>query len=112
MPNFVALYALNASLRYLEGIGVANIAAHADPLVAEAESGLHALGIKPMCRWNGTGILAFQHPRSTELHAALERENVHVMHNAGRIRIAVHGYNTQNDIRRFLRVLATLLAKV
>src|SRR6185436_9853769 len=34
MPNFVALYALNASLRYLQGVGVAKIAAHADPLVA------------------------------------------------------------------------------
>jgi len=112
MPNFVALYALNASLRYLEGVGVANIAAHADPLVAEAEAGLRELGVKPMCRWNGSGILAFQHPRSTELHAALERENVHVMHNAGRIRIAVHGYNTQNDIHDFLRVLGTLLEKV
>ena len=31
------------------------------------------------------------------------------MHNAGRIRIAVHGYNTQDDIGRFLRVLGTLL---
>jgi cysteine desulfurase / selenocysteine lyase len=112
MPNFVALYALNASLRYLEGVGVANIAAHADPLVAEVEAGLREMGVKPMCRWNGTGILAFQHPRSTELHAALERENVHVMHNAGRIRIAVHGYNTQNDIHHFLRVLGTLLEKV
>jgi selenocysteine lyase/cysteine desulfurase len=112
MPNFVALYALNASLRYLEGVGVENIAAHSDPLVAEAEAKLRRLGVKPMCRWqsgNASGILAFQHPRSTELHAALERENVHVMHNAGRIRIAVHGYNTQNDINHFLQVLAQLL---
>ena len=90
MPNFVALYALNASLRYLEGIGVAKIAAH---------------GIR-WSRWwkwiagvwrgadvpeNGSGILAFQHPRSVEIHAALERENVHVMHHAGRIRVAIHG---------------------
>lgn len=112
MPNFVALYALNASLRYLENVGVARIAAHADPLVSAAEAGLREMGVKPLCRWNGTGILAFQHPRSTELHAALERENVHVMHNAGRIRIAVHGYNTQNDVNTFLRVLATLLKKV
>ncbi|MEO7319447.1 MAG: aminotransferase class V-fold PLP-dependent enzyme [Chthoniobacteraceae bacterium] len=111
MPNFVALYALNASLRYLESVDIATIAAHADPLVAEAEAGLRDLGVKPMCRWNGTGILAFQHPRSPELHAALERENVHVMHNAGRIRISVHGYNTPHDIHQFLRVLGTLLEK-
>ena len=112
MPNFVALYALNASLRYLESIGVAGIAAHADPLVAAAETGLRELGVKPMCRWNHTGILAFQHPRSTELHAALERENIHVMHNAGRIRLAVHGYNTREDIHRVLGVLGSLLQKV
>ncbi len=112
MPNFVALYALNASLRYLENVGIANIAAHADPLMIEVEAGLRDLGVKPMCRWNGTGILAFQHPQSTELHAALERENIHVMHNAGRIRVAVHGYNTQEDIGQFLRVLDTLLRKV
>jgi selenocysteine lyase/cysteine desulfurase len=112
MPNFVALYALNASLRYLEGVGVVKIAAHADPLVREAEAGLRELGVTPLCRWNGTGILAFQHPRSTELHTALEREKIHVMHNAGRIRIAVHGYNTRDDIQRFLRVLSSLLEKV
>ncbi len=110
MPNFVALYALNASLRYVDGVGVAAIAAYADPLVAVAEVGLRELGIRPMCRWNGTGILAFQHPRSVEIHAALERENVHVMHNAGRIRIAVHGYNREADILRFLSVLRPLLA--
>jgi len=109
MPNFVALYALNASLRYLEEVGVGRIASHADPLVAAAEVGLQRLGMKPMCRWNGTGILAFQHPRSLEIHAALELQNVHVMHNAGRIRIALHGYNTQDDVDHFLSVLGELL---
>jgi selenocysteine lyase/cysteine desulfurase len=109
MPNFVALYALNASLRYLENVGVASISARADPLVAAVENGLNEFGVKAMCRWNGSGILAFQHPRSAELHSALERENIHVMHHAGRIRVAVHGYNTREDIDRFLRVLGPLL---
>lgn len=111
MPNFVALYALNASLRYLEQVGVAKIAEHAGPLVREVETGLRAFGIEPLCRWNGSGIVAFQHPRSTELHAALEREKIHVMHNAGRLRVAVHGYNSRDDVRRFLDVLSSLLQK-
>ena len=110
MPNFVALYALNASLRYLDHIGIGAIAAHADPLVAVAEKGLRALGIQPLCHWNGTGILAFTHPKSTAIHAALESRNIHVMHNAGRIRIAVHGYNTANDVQSFLNVLEEILA--
>jgi selenocysteine lyase/cysteine desulfurase len=112
MPNFVALYALNASLRYLEAVGVAKIAAHADALMAEVESGVRKLGLQPMCAWqpkNASGILAFQHSRSAELHAALERENIHVMHHAGRIRIAIHGYNTAEDVSRLLQVLSTQL---
>lgn len=109
MPNFVALYALNASLRYLDNIGIEAIAAHADPLVATAEKELENLGIRPLCRWNRTGILAFTHPKSTEIHAALESHDIHVMHNAGRIRIAIHGYNTEEDVRKFLSVLCDIL---
>jgi selenocysteine lyase/cysteine desulfurase len=109
MPSFAALYALNAALRYVEQAGVARIAAHADPLTARVEAGLRALGLKPLCTWepgNPTGIVAFRHERSTEIHAALEREEIQVMHNAGRLRVAVHGYNTAEDIERLLRTLA------
>ncbi len=112
MPNFAALYALNASLRYLESVGIAAIAGHANPLTARVDAGLRELGLQPLCPWqpqNPTGIVAFQHERSAAIHAALEREHVHVMHNAGRIRIAVHGYNTPADIDRFLTALAVAL---
>ncbi|HYF34692.1 MAG TPA: aminotransferase class V-fold PLP-dependent enzyme, partial [Prosthecobacter sp.] len=40
MPNFAALYALNASLRYLDSVGIAAIAAHADPLVQKVHQAL------------------------------------------------------------------------
>ena len=109
MPNFAALYALNAGLRYLERVGVARIATHANPLTARAEAGLRELGFQPLCPWesrNPTGIVAFRHERSAEIHAALEEKNVHVMHNAGRLRVAVHGYNTADDIERLLQALA------
>ncbi len=115
MPNFVALYALNASLRYLENVGIGNIARHADPLVCEVEAGLRELGLKPMCTrdpQNPSGILAFQHPQTARLHQALELEHIHIMHHAGRIRIAVHGYNTQADIANLLRVLGAALRSV
>jgi selenocysteine lyase/cysteine desulfurase len=115
MPNFVALYALNASLRYLEGIGVENIQHHADPLVLECETGLRDLGLKPMCvrdPQNPSGILAFQHPQTALLHKALEHEHIHVMHHAGRIRVAIHGYNSHADIANLLRVLETVARTV
>ena len=109
MPNFVSLYALDASLRYLNGITVSAIEAHANPLVQKAHEGLLHLGIRPMSPPQPdcpTGILAFQHPRSQEIYDALVKEDIHVMHHAGRIRIAIHGYNTDSDIEHLLDCLA------
>lgn len=111
MPSFAALYALNAALRYVDGVGVAAISAHADPLVKEAHDGLVGLGYKPMTPLHAdrpTGIVAFMHERSTEIHAALEKAEVHVMHNAGRIRLAAHGYNTREDVQRARAALASV----
>ena len=108
MPNFAAIYALNASLRYLESIGVEKIAACADPLVETLHHGLVELGLKPMAPWQGgncSGIIAFRHSESAAIHAELEREHIHVMHHAGRLRISVHGYNTPEDAERVLGAL-------
>jgi cysteine desulfurase / selenocysteine lyase len=112
MPNFAALYALNASLRYLDAIGIAAISAHADPLVQRLHQALMNIGLKPMCPLHAdrpTGIVAFQHPESAAIHAAFEKANVHVMHHAGRIRFAIHGYNTEEDVARALEVLRSAL---
>lgn len=106
MPNFISLYALNASLRYLKAVGIAAIAAHAGPLVRQAQEGLLELDIRcmaapqPECP---SGIIAFQHPNAAAVHQALLKDNIHVMHHAGRIRIALHGYNTSADVERLLR---------
>jgi selenocysteine lyase/cysteine desulfurase len=58
------------------------------------------------------GILAFRHPAAERLHAYLHARNVHVMSHAGRLRVAVHGYNTAGDVERFLRELAAALRQV
>lgn len=105
MPSFGPIYALNASLRYLEGIGIEQIVAHADKLVESLQRGLQELGLKPMAPLSGSGIIAFQHPQSAKIHAALEAANIHVMHQVGRIRLSLHGYNTGADVDRVLSVL-------
>ncbi len=112
MPNYAAIYALNAALRYLGTVGVANIAAHADPLVAQMESGLRELGQTPMAaqgEGNYSGILAIRHECADAIHAELEAAEVHVMNHAGRLRMALHGYNTAIDVERFLDVLRKAL---
>lgn len=112
MPNFATLYALNAALRYVDAVGIAAISAQADPLVTTLHRGLIDIGLQPMCALHAdrpTGILAFMHERSAQIHAALEAADVHVMHSAGRIRLAVHGYNTAADIERALTVLKEIV---
>lgn len=108
MPNFVSLYALDAALRYIDRVGLAPIHHHADPLVAKTFQGLIDLGLTPLAPYRPerpTGIVAFRHPYAAELAAALEREKIHVMYHAGRIRIAIHGYNTEQDVTRVLEGL-------
>ncbi|MGB0581937.1 MAG: aminotransferase class V-fold PLP-dependent enzyme [Limisphaerales bacterium] len=113
MPPFPAIYALRAGLEYLREAGVANIVAHADPLVARVHAGLKELGIKPMSPaqpGNSSGIVSFQHERDAEIQAALLEQKVHVMHQAGRIRISIHGYNQPEDVERFLEQLRAAVA--
>lgn len=113
MPNFAAIYALNASLRYLAAIGVEAVARHADPLTQTLHDGLLTLGLQPMAPRRtpaDSGIVAFRHPRAAAIHQALEQEGIHVMHQVGRLRMAVHGYTTAQDVDHFLATLRRALA--
>ncbi|SVE25032.1 uncharacterized protein METZ01_LOCUS477886, partial [marine metagenome] len=112
MPNYAAIYALDAALNYIESVGVSAIAAFANPLVTQLEAGLRKLGQTPMCpqrEGNPSGILAIQHPRADDIHARLESAEVHVMNHAGRLRMALHGYNTEADVDKFLTELKATL---
>jgi selenocysteine lyase/cysteine desulfurase len=73
------------------------------------DSELRALGLAPLCDWseqNPSGIVAFRHGQSERMAAELREAGVEVMHHAGRIRVAVHGYNRWADIDRLMAVLA------
>lgn len=105
MPAFPAIYALREGIETIRKAGVANIAARADPLVAKAHEGLSELGFKTMSPpqpGNSSGILAFQTENDAALNNFLLGRNIHVMHQAGRIRISIHGYNTEEDIAALL----------
>lgn len=112
MPSFAPIYALNASLRYLETIGIAQIVRHADSLMKLLHDGLGELGIRPMAAFNPdccSGIVSFQHEKAEAIHRELREKQVHLMHNAGRLRASPHGYNTADDVHRFLGVLSQVL---
>jgi selenocysteine lyase/cysteine desulfurase len=113
MPNYPAIYAIRAALDYIRGVGVAAIDAAARPLtlrVLDEVSKLPVELITPRDPECVAGIVAFRHPRSDEIQKRLRADDIHIMSHAGRLRVAVHGYNTEDDIGRLLQGLRAALA--
>tara|TARA_R110000850_G_scaffold148195_5_gene270421 strand:- start:4303 stop:5427 length:1125 start_codon:yes stop_codon:yes gene_type:complete len=109
MPAFPSIYALRSGVDCLNEVGVPAIAEHSDRLVEYLHDGLAELGIKTMSPsqpGNCSGIISFQSKNDAALNQQLLSENIHVMHQAGRLRISVHGYNRLNDIEQFLASLS------
>jgi selenocysteine lyase/cysteine desulfurase len=114
MPNFPAIYALRAGLDYIAHIGVESIHMATKPLVQLCLDELRRLPVEMLTPAHANadtlaGIIAFRHPSMDSIHRNLHGNNIHVMSQAGRMRVAIHGYNTVNDIERFITILAGAL---
>lgn len=115
MPNYPAIYAIRAGLAYIHSVGVESIYAAAQPLVYACLEGLRQLPVTLLTPPNHetiAGILAFRHPQFEAIQHRLHEQNIHVMAQAGRIRIALHGYNTMIDVETLLRELSRALQAV
>ena len=115
MPNYPAIYAIRAGLDYIQSVGVAAIEAATRPLVHACLEGLKQLPVTlltPPTHESIAGILAFRHPNFEAIQRQLHDQNIHVMAQAGRVRIAIHGYNTVADVETLLRGLSNALASV
>ncbi len=115
MPNFPAVYAIRAALDYIRSVGVAAIDKAMRPSVLACLEGLAKLPIElltPNEPEHVAGILAFRHPQGDAIYRHLHSQNIHVMSQAGRLRIALHGYNTLHDVERLLAELDTALKSV
>jgi selenocysteine lyase/cysteine desulfurase len=112
MPNYPAVYATRATLEYICGVGVEAIDRAVRPLVLACLEELKRLPVElltPADPDHIAGILAFRHPAAEQIHAHLHDRNVHVMSHAGRLRVAIHGYNTAEDVDRFICELREML---
>ena len=115
MPNFPAIYAIRAALDYLQGVGVAAIEATARPLVQACYAGIKQLPVEMLTPAGDAvqaGIIAFRHPEMEAIQRKLHAAAIHVMAAAGRVRIALHGYNTMADVEHLLETLAAALRDV
>lgn len=112
MPNYPAVYAIRAALEYIRSVGVAAIHQATRPLVLACLDELRRLPVELLTPAEPdalAGILAFRHPQADRIHQRLHAANIHVMSHAGRLRVSIHGYNTQSDVDRFLRELRAAL---
>jgi selenocysteine lyase/cysteine desulfurase len=115
MPNYPAIYAIRAALDYLQGMGVPAIHAAAQPLTQTCLEELARLPVELLTPPDPSllaGIVAFRHPQAEQIHRALHARNIHLMSHAGRLRIAIHGYNTASDVDTLLRALQSALRAV
>lgn len=113
MPNYAAIYGINAALGYIASIGVEAIEKQANSLAERcrgeiAQLPVELLGEAKPARMSG--IISFKHPDYERINNYLHKENIHVMSHAGRMRVAIHGYNTEDDIDHFLRTLKKALS--
>jgi cysteine desulfurase/selenocysteine lyase len=112
MPNYPAIYAIRAALAYLQQVGVHAIHAAAQPLTQACLEQLARLDVElltPREPASLAGIIAFRHPLADTIHRRLHAENIHIMAHAGRLRVAIHGYNTAEDVEALLRCLREAL---
>ncbi len=111
MPSFPAIYTLKAGMDLLNATGIPAIADHADKLVTRLHVGLQDLGITTMSPHqpgNSSGIVSFQSDNDEAISKALHERNIHIMHQAGRLRVSIHGYNQDSDIDSILSALQNL----
>jgi len=115
MPNFPAIYPIEAALKYIRAAGVEQIDRAIRPIVNHCLDELLKLPVEvitPNDKQAIAGILSFKHPSMDKISQYLMSKNVHVMSQAGRMRISIHGYNTAADVDRLLAVLKEALSHV
>lgn len=115
MPNYPAVYAVHAAVRYVLDVGINVIHGHAQPLTEACLEAVAAEDVElltPRTPEHVAGIFAFRHPQAAAIHRVLHEQGIHIMAHAGRLRVAIHGYNTSDDIERFLIALRQALANV
>ena len=109
--NFFNYVPWKASIEYLAGIGIGQVARHNKTLVDQIIDGLDKKQfecLSPALRGQRTNIVVFSHQNKAQNTKIFERLRKHGLHLAlwkGVLRAAPHIYNTPKDIERLLSVL-------
>jgi cysteine desulfurase/selenocysteine lyase len=110
--SYFNLTGWDASLRFLQELGVQTVAAHNRKLMARL---LESLPLDQFV-WTGPGKTEQQGPygcfaahtpeQTCQYHERLKKEKVYASLREGNIRVSTHLYNTEQDIDKLIRVIA------
>lgn len=111
-PNNPALFALRASLKVLQQIGIEHIESRNLWLADLLRQGLQEQGYQLVCRnpAHFSQIVSFFAPHAADLYNFLKRQGIIVSLREGNIRVSPHFFNLAADIERLLTVLRTYRA--
>ena len=109
-PNFVGALSLDCAVNVIGNAGPAKIGEHVIALTDRLVEGLRAAGctvLSPRGQGISSGIVTFQMAGhdSVALGKAMQREGFVTTWRPTGIRVAPHGYNTIDDIERFVTLL-------
>lgn len=113
--NMAGVHALGGTVDLLQELGIEGVEARVLALADRVARGLAGRGFRlaEPRRSPGevSGIVAATHPgrSADELARELADRRIVVSHRAGRLRVAPHGYNTEEEVDRLLAALDQLL---
>ncbi len=111
--NAFGILALGASLEMLLEAGREAVEERVLALTARLADGLRSAGCTIYSPWGEgerSGIVSLIHPRrpADELAERLAEQDIRIAHRAGRLRIAPHFYNTEDEVDRVVAALTEL----
>lgn len=114
MPNFAALYAAGAALRFLSTLDLPAEQARANALTRHLRRRLAALGLPlltPEAEQYGSGIVSFAHPDGESVMRQLAERNITVWGGDGRVRASIHYYNQAAHVDALVQALEEVVIK-
>jgi len=113
-PPYALIAGLNAALGLIEEVGVPAIERHNGALIDRLASGLGELGAELTPRSvERRHILTFTHRGrdGQEIVSRLGEQGFVLSHRRGRVRVSPHFYNTEEEVDRFVRATADIVAR-
>lgn len=113
-PPFPGIFALGGALQLLDEIGIANIEVRVHELMDYLLVKLAARGIEVLStkdKPHRSGIVMIEMSEPERVAQELAKRNIYVSARGNGIRVAVHFYNNEKDIEKFVAELVKIFEK-